>query len=354
MDDPNITMEEYIRLEKEKARIQGRTFNWQTAIYGKMECFENEDNSFTNLKTEYPAIVFDDTSDATLSCEPTDIADFEERLERIHDRGTHRVQVLDFKGMPELMRDVMYARMRMEHRDSDGVVVFTSKAWGRVFDTRGPLVREFILECLSMLRFGEVLLNLDAPGTIHESERIIPRKGDQHDYWRDISTDGDFFIPPSSYTLIGDPVLRIFHRMMEHNIAVTPGGGDEDEEMPQAVPPPPRTQGPVCLTRDIQSHRLSTKDAPNRGPETPALPQPRSIQTLDFSIPYLFTGSKFSAIVREYVTEPSTLPKSRAELRRESVYKSVEAEEKVELNDWLKQKCFPGDNPVVFNCLSHF
>ncbi|GJR56745.1 zinc knuckle CX2CX4HX4C containing protein [Tanacetum coccineum] len=44
-------------------------------------------------------------------------------------RGTHRVQVLDFEGMPVLMRDVLYARIRMEHRDGDGVVVFTSHAW---------------------------------------------------------------------------------------------------------------------------------------------------------------------------------------------------------------------------------
>ncbi|GKF49244.1 hypothetical protein Tco_0142495, partial [Tanacetum coccineum] len=47
-----------------------RTFNWQTATYDKMDYYENEDDSFTNLKTEYPAIVFDDTSDAALSCEP--------------------------------------------------------------------------------------------------------------------------------------------------------------------------------------------------------------------------------------------------------------------------------------------
>nr|GEU47498.1 hypothetical protein [Tanacetum cinerariifolium] len=49
-----------------------------------------------------------------------DIIDFEERLERIHDRDTHR----------------------------------------------DPLVRERVLEFLSMLRFREVLLDLDAPGTI--------------------------------------------------------------------------------------------------------------------------------------------------------------------------------------------
>nr|GEV53813.1 hypothetical protein [Tanacetum cinerariifolium] len=34
MDDPNITMEEYTRLEEEKARRHGRTFNWQTATFG--------------------------------------------------------------------------------------------------------------------------------------------------------------------------------------------------------------------------------------------------------------------------------------------------------------------------------
>ncbi|GJX79348.1 hypothetical protein Tco_0327497 [Tanacetum coccineum] len=71
MDDPNITIEEYIRLGEEKARRQGRTFDWQTSRYGKTEYYENEDDSFTNLETKYPAIVFDDISDATFSHEPT-------------------------------------------------------------------------------------------------------------------------------------------------------------------------------------------------------------------------------------------------------------------------------------------
>ncbi|GKC76554.1 hypothetical protein Tco_1127328, partial [Tanacetum coccineum] len=33
LDDPNITMEEYIRLEEEKARKRGKVFNWETAKY---------------------------------------------------------------------------------------------------------------------------------------------------------------------------------------------------------------------------------------------------------------------------------------------------------------------------------
>ncbi|GKE20291.1 hypothetical protein Tco_1431803, partial [Tanacetum coccineum] len=116
--------------------------------------------------------------------------------------------VLDFVGIPELMRDVFDVRMLMEHRDAGGVVVFTSWAWGRVFETRGPLVRELILEFLSMLRFRE-----------SKSERIIPGKGDLRDYWRIISTNGDFLGPPPSYTLIRDSVLRLCHRMMAHSIA---------------------------------------------------------------------------------------------------------------------------------------
>ncbi|GJR70129.1 hypothetical protein Tco_0016194 [Tanacetum coccineum] len=52
MDDPNITMKEYIRLEEEKSRRRGKVYNWETATY---------------------AIVFNDTltSEATHSCEPT-------------------------------------------------------------------------------------------------------------------------------------------------------------------------------------------------------------------------------------------------------------------------------------------
>ncbi|GJY02261.1 hypothetical protein Tco_0360413 [Tanacetum coccineum] len=71
MDDLNITMDEYIRLQEEKAQRAGRTFNWKTATYGKVKYYEDEDDCFTNFESEFPAIVFDDTSDASLSCEPT-------------------------------------------------------------------------------------------------------------------------------------------------------------------------------------------------------------------------------------------------------------------------------------------
>ncbi|GJW77443.1 hypothetical protein Tco_0139125 [Tanacetum coccineum] len=43
MNDPNITMEEYIRLEEEKARKRGKVYNWETATYGMMKTFTTSD-----------------------------------------------------------------------------------------------------------------------------------------------------------------------------------------------------------------------------------------------------------------------------------------------------------------------
>ncbi|GKE21338.1 hypothetical protein Tco_1432850 [Tanacetum coccineum] len=73
MDNPNIAMEEYIRLQEEKALSQGETFNWQTTTYGKMEYCKDEDDCFTNFETKFPAIVLDNTLtyDAAISCGPT-------------------------------------------------------------------------------------------------------------------------------------------------------------------------------------------------------------------------------------------------------------------------------------------
>ncbi|GJU77214.1 hypothetical protein Tco_1274284 [Tanacetum coccineum] len=72
MDNPNITLEEYIRLEEEKAQKRGKVYNWKTATYGKI--WDNEDvHNLKSVETEFPAIVFNDTltSEVALSCEPT-------------------------------------------------------------------------------------------------------------------------------------------------------------------------------------------------------------------------------------------------------------------------------------------
>ncbi|GJX94165.1 putative reverse transcriptase domain-containing protein [Tanacetum coccineum] len=72
MDDPNITIEDYIRLEEEKACRRGQVYNWETAMYGKIWC--NEDvHDLRSIETEFSAIVLNDalTSEVALSCKPT-------------------------------------------------------------------------------------------------------------------------------------------------------------------------------------------------------------------------------------------------------------------------------------------
>ncbi|GKD55580.1 hypothetical protein Tco_1288967 [Tanacetum coccineum] len=72
MDDPNITMKEYIRLEEEKACRLGKVYNWETAKYGKV--WDNKDvHDLGYVEMEFPAIVCNDTltSEATFLCEPT-------------------------------------------------------------------------------------------------------------------------------------------------------------------------------------------------------------------------------------------------------------------------------------------
>ncbi|GJX27903.1 hypothetical protein Tco_0235982 [Tanacetum coccineum] len=71
MDDPYITMEEYIQLEEEKARRHGHTFNWETATYGKVRYHEDIDY-FKDFETDFPAIVYEDalTPNPVVSLEP--------------------------------------------------------------------------------------------------------------------------------------------------------------------------------------------------------------------------------------------------------------------------------------------
>ncbi|GJR12210.1 hypothetical protein Tco_0794862 [Tanacetum coccineum] len=192
MNDPNITMEEYIRLEEEKAHRHGKVYNWETATYGRI-WYDDDVHDLRSVETEFPAIVFNDTltSEVALSCKPTiiyvddlktdsendndkvntpsflsaeptfdfadmalpprdqrhkylrfegleytdaDIADFEERLEKIYGRGVHRVHVFDFRGLTDLMAERLSGKMLMGHMDAQGQSVFTSRAWRRLFE----------------------------------------------------------------------------------------------------------------------------------------------------------------------------------------------------------------------------
>ncbi|GJU42872.1 hypothetical protein Tco_1195829 [Tanacetum coccineum] len=59
MDDPNMTMEEYIKFEEEKARRRGRVFNWQTTTYRKIRV-DYDLYDLRSMEAEFPAIVIND------------------------------------------------------------------------------------------------------------------------------------------------------------------------------------------------------------------------------------------------------------------------------------------------------
>ncbi|GJY01286.1 hypothetical protein Tco_0359438 [Tanacetum coccineum] len=181
-----------------------------------------------------------------------DIADFEMRLGKIYSREVHRVLVLDFESLPAEMAEGLTGRMLIEHRDARGQSVFTSHAWRRLFEVRGPLVFELIMEFF----IGEVILDIDVADTLQfqlgrvkcrmswrqvilalglytteemqtagfglywtESARQIFNKGDLSAYWRGISFEGGFLGTPPSYTFIMDLMLRLCHRLIACSIA---------------------------------------------------------------------------------------------------------------------------------------
>nr|GEU33234.1 hypothetical protein [Tanacetum cinerariifolium] len=86
MDDRNITIKEYIRLEEEKSCRRGKVYNWETVKYGKI--WDNKDiHDLGSVGAEFPAIVFNDTLtyETTLLYEPTPTVSYFDDLDFFKD-----------------------------------------------------------------------------------------------------------------------------------------------------------------------------------------------------------------------------------------------------------------------------
>nr|GFD47023.1 hypothetical protein [Tanacetum cinerariifolium] len=59
MDDLNITMKEYIRLEEEKTHRHGKVYNWETATYGKI-WYDEDVHDLRSVETKFSAIFYND------------------------------------------------------------------------------------------------------------------------------------------------------------------------------------------------------------------------------------------------------------------------------------------------------
>ncbi|GJX46427.1 hypothetical protein Tco_0271617 [Tanacetum coccineum] len=186
MDNPNITMEEYIRLEEEKAHRNGKVYNWETATYGRI-WDDDEVHNLRSIYTEFPAIVFDDTltSYTALSCEltvsPLNDNEIDFRIsfdESDNEHYTIWLFHIEIRGistlgcwfwilsLPAVMSERSTSRMLMEHKDDQGQSVFTSRSWRRLFEVQGPVVFELIMEFFSKFRFNKVVVNIDVDDTV--------------------------------------------------------------------------------------------------------------------------------------------------------------------------------------------
>ncbi|GJX00472.1 hypothetical protein Tco_0184385 [Tanacetum coccineum] len=215
MDDPNITMEEYIKLQAEKAQWRGQTFNWETVTYGMIYC-DNLDFC-TDFEADFPAIVYNDAlaSNENVSSEPTINMALLPRDQRHFFLKFKRLEytdadITDFEDrgrvcLPAVVRD---GYLRLEDH------WYMSLSWSSL-EHLGS--REFTLamglhttEKMESARFGTYWA---------DSARQIPNNGDLSAYWRGISSKGDFLGSVPSYTTIRDPMLRLCHRLIACSIA---------------------------------------------------------------------------------------------------------------------------------------
>ncbi|GJZ57338.1 hypothetical protein Tco_0612832 [Tanacetum coccineum] len=83
MDDPNITMEEYIRLEEEKSRKRGKVFNWETAKYAIV--FNDNLSSNETLFGEPTVSSLNDEIDFRISFDESDDEDYTPTVSCLND-----------------------------------------------------------------------------------------------------------------------------------------------------------------------------------------------------------------------------------------------------------------------------
>ncbi|GKD28491.1 hypothetical protein Tco_1239269 [Tanacetum coccineum] len=213
MDDPNITMEEYIRLEEEKARRHGQTFNWQTTMFRKIENYEDEDDCSSDFETEFPVTVLDNTL-TTIPSEPTvcppndDEVDFRISLDESDDEDYtiwHHYQLL--------IRDTLSidTRLRSTMRRLGIVTSRGSRRYGADREVEDGI---FWRGAAGVREMSDTEIRLDVANTLC----FQLGGGDLRDYWMEISYDRDFLVPAPSYVLIRDPVRRLCYRMIAYSI----------------------------------------------------------------------------------------------------------------------------------------
>ncbi|GJV33399.1 putative reverse transcriptase domain-containing protein [Tanacetum coccineum] len=172
MDNPNITMEEYIRLEEEKARRRGKVYNWETATYGKI--WDNEDvYDLEFIETEFPVIVFNGTltSEAALSCEPT--------VSSLNDEIDFRISFGESDD--EDCTTLFFSTVNTAYSLNEYSVLDTGPRWNENDEVGGVFINLEILKCWSLETSRRFLLNneVNRQAGIEELKSELFENGDQ-------------------------------------------------------------------------------------------------------------------------------------------------------------------------------
>ncbi|GKC64600.1 hypothetical protein Tco_1097198, partial [Tanacetum coccineum] len=138
MDDPNITMEQYIQLEEEKARRRGQEFTaivYKDALTSEQEIssepmvsYFNDFDYFKDFEKEFPAIAYNDALTSDFSPEPTvspqHIDGFDETsLSECDDEGQNVIYFNDLFPFnviyPDDLSDKENDKINIEHSSGD-------------------------------------------------------------------------------------------------------------------------------------------------------------------------------------------------------------------------------------------
>nr|GEU85148.1 putative reverse transcriptase domain-containing protein [Tanacetum cinerariifolium] len=227
MDDANITLEEYIRLEEEKAQKLRKVFNWETAKYSKI-WYDEDILDLRSIETEFSDIVFNDnlTSNETLSCKPTasslnnneidfrisfDESDHEDYTV-VFDKNSFSDKIIstnDLKTDSENDYEKFNKRLFLS---PEPMLNFIGMAL-QPRDQRHPYLR------FEGLQYTKVDITDFETRLARIYRRQIPDKGDLRDYWIGSSSAGDFLGTTPSYTSIRDLILRLCHKLIACSIA---------------------------------------------------------------------------------------------------------------------------------------
>nr|GEY64719.1 hypothetical protein [Tanacetum cinerariifolium] len=137
----------------------------------------NDLDFFKDFENEFSTIAYNDLkpkSDPLI--EPAVVIPFIRRIHLPYTSYLHKTTIRHMAPLPH--RDLRHSwlryqvegydedRLSMVYTRDDGESLFTSHAWRRLFEVRGLLVREFILEFLSTCRMSDTEMGLDVFDTL--------------------------------------------------------------------------------------------------------------------------------------------------------------------------------------------